>query len=85
VGKFTEFKAAFAASTNAFDVIETNYAAANNVKKSAIRQKALDLGLISNPVADEKFIKVLRRSVDAADPVMTQKFQTLAGFSASTP
>ena len=85
VGKFNQFKAGFATSTNAFDTIETNYNRANEAKKAAIRQKALDLGLISSPVADEKFIRALRRSVDANDPVITQKFQTLADFTATAP
>jgi len=79
--QFAEFKTMFVVATNSFDTIEGNYAAASDPKKTAIHQKAIELGLISGPVAGDKFIKVLRRAVDANDPVVTKKFQTLAEFS----
>jgi hypothetical protein len=46
---------------------------------------ALDLGLISEAVADGTFIKVLRRSFDPNDAVITQNFKTLADFSSRNP
>ncbi|HEV2693316.1 MAG TPA: hypothetical protein VG347_10520 [Verrucomicrobiae bacterium] len=64
-----------------FGLIQKNYAAATSAQKLAIRQKALALGLIPSLTPDETFIKVLRRSVDANDPVMTQKFKTLSEFN----
>jgi hypothetical protein len=81
VAQFAEFKAAFVVATNTFDTIQTKYTASSEVRRAAIRQKALTLGLINGPVAGDKFIKVLRRAVDANDPVVTQKFQALADFS----
>ena len=85
VTQFETFKAGFAISTNAFDMIQKNYDSAGDAKKAVIRQKAITLGLLSEPVPHEKFIIVLRRSVDANDPVITQKFKTLAEFAAQAP
>jgi hypothetical protein len=85
VAQFAVFKATFAVATNTFGTIQTNYAAASEDRRSAIRQKAIDLGLINAPVTDGQFIKVLRRAVDAGDPVATQKFKTLAEFSSQVP
>ena len=81
VTQFAEFTNRLSINTNSFDTIEKNYFAASVERKAAIRQKAVDLGLIDGLVADKKFIKILRRSVDANDPVVTQKFRILADFS----
>ena len=51
-------------------------------RKSAIRQQALELGLLAAPVPDDKFIRTLRRSVDANDAAKTARFRKLAEFCA---
>lgn len=80
LNQFKQFKIRIDAGTNYFNTIETNYNTGSPSTKESIRKQATELGLITGPVADEKFIKVLRRSFDANDPVIMQKFQTLADF-----
>jgi hypothetical protein len=85
VAQFSQFMAEFPKATNTFDTIQKNYATASDARKAAIRQKAFDFGLITKPEEDAKFIKILRRSVDANNPAVTAKFQTLADFSSQAP
>jgi hypothetical protein len=75
----------FRNGTYYFNTIETNYNADSPAKKEAIRKQATELGLITEPVADEKFIRVLRRSFDPNDAVKTRNFKTLADFSSQAP
>jgi hypothetical protein len=82
---FVRYKGLWKGSTNAFDTIEANYATASPVKKDAIRKRAAELGLIVGEVSEDKFIKILRRSVDGNDAAITQKFRQLADFSVQTP
>jgi hypothetical protein len=85
VNQFDQFRARFDAGTSSFDTIEMNYNAGSTAKREAIQKRAIEQGLIAAPVAEGKFIRVLRRSFDANDPVVTKKFQTLADFSSQTP
>ncbi len=85
LNQFKEFKEQFAAGTNYFSLIEANYNSGSTAKQEAIRTRATGLNLVSGPVTDDTFIRVLRRSFDATDPVILQKFQSLAEFSAQTP
>jgi hypothetical protein len=85
LNQFKQFKDRFVAGTNYFDTIETNYNAGSPAKRDSIRKMALDLGLINEAVADGTFIKVLRRSFDPNDAVITQNFKTLADFSSRKP
>jgi hypothetical protein len=80
VEQFEKFKAALPVAINTFDQIRNSYSAASVDKKSAIRQKALDLGLLATPVDDAGFIRALRRQVDANNPTVTANFQKLAEF-----
>lgn len=82
VENFANFKVNWPIATNAFIRIQKNYAVASEAKQAAIRQKALDLELIGEPVAAGKFIRALRRAVDANNPETIEKFQMLAEFSA---
>jgi len=83
--RFTQFMNGFRNGTYYFNTIETNYNADSPAKKEAIRKQATELGLITEPVADEKFIRVLRRSFDPNDAVKTRNFKTLADFSSQAP
>jgi hypothetical protein len=83
VTQFENFRINLGQSGKAMDRIKANYLAADAVKKTAIRQKALDLGLTPELVADETFIVKLNRALDPGDPVVTQKFKALADFSAA--
>ena len=85
VNQFDQFRARFDAGTGSFDTIEMNYKAGSTAKREAIQKRAIELDLIAAPVAEAKFIRVLRRSFDANDPVITEKFQALANFSSQTP
>ena len=85
VNQFDQFRARFDAGTGSFDTIEMNYKAGSTAKREAIQKRAIELDLIAAPVAEAKFIRVLRRSFDANDPAITQKFQTLAASSSQNP
>lgn len=81
VEQFKAFKAALPVAINTFDQIQNAYNGASADRKVAIRQKAVDLGLLPAPVDDTRFIRTLRRSVDANDAAVTAKFKTLAEFA----
>jgi hypothetical protein len=85
VNQFAEFRKHWTQSTNSFGTIETTYGAATPPEREVIRNKAAELGLITGTVDDQNFIRILRRAVDANDPEVTRKFQTLAEFCAATP
>jgi hypothetical protein len=79
--QFTQFKTSFTAQTDNFARIQSAYTRADVNKRAAIRQKALDLGLLTEPVDDQQFIRTLRRSVDATKPEVTESLNALADFS----
>jgi hypothetical protein len=81
VNEFSKFKTVFTNETDSFDIIETAYLAAKPDQRTQIRDRALQLGLIQQPVEDAQFVKYLRRGVDANDPVIAQKLKALAEFS----
>jgi hypothetical protein len=81
VSKFSEYKTVFTNETDLFGIIGNAYLAANAEQRTQIRAKALQLGLTTQPVEDAQFVKYLRRSVDANDPVIAQNLKTLAEFS----
>lgn len=85
VKQFETFKAELGANIDTFKQIETAYAAASTERKSAIHQKALELGLLTTPVAEDKFIRTLRRGVDANNAAVTARFKALAEFCAQSP
>ncbi len=85
VRQFNEFRERFDEGTDYFNTIETNYNAGSSARKESVRQKALELGLISGAVPDEKFINKLRQAFDANDAEVTGKFKTLAEFSSRAP
>jgi hypothetical protein len=85
LNQFTQFMKRINEGTDYANTIETNYNAGSPSKKEAIRKQALELGLITGPVADEKFINKLRQAFDATKAEVTQKFKTLAEFSSRTP
>lgn len=86
VNQFTNFVVQFDFATRYFNTVKANFnEPADADKKAAIQQKAVDLGLISAPVADDKFTKSLRRMVDATRPEIVQKFKTLAEYSSDAP
>lgn len=85
INQFKQFRARFNAGTNCFNTIETNYSTGSSAKKEAIRNRATALGLVTGPVPEGNFIRLLRRSFDATDPVIMQKFQTLADFCTRSP
>jgi hypothetical protein len=85
VNDFSQFKTNFTNETNSFDLIEKAYLAAKPQRRAQIRDQALQLGLIEQPVEDARFIKTLRRTVDATNPVIARKLKTLAEFSTATP
>jgi len=80
VKQFESFKANLDENVDTFKQIENAYATASADRKSAIRQQALELGLLAAPVPDDKFIRTLRRSVDANDAAKTARFKKLAEF-----
>lgn len=85
LNQFQQFQKGFVDQTACFNLVKTNYNAAAPDRRLAIRNQAAQLGLVSGTVADEAFIKELRRSVGAEDTPLSQKFKDLADFSAQTP
>ena len=83
--EFSQFKTNFVVETNSFGTIQKAYLAAKPDRQAQIRAKALELGLLDQPIEAKQFIKNLRRKVDATDPAIMQKLKTLAEFSAQTP
>lgn len=82
--EFTQFKMQFSLQKGVFETIQAAFLAADSARRTQIRQKASELGLVGGAVEEQNFIKTLRRSVDATDPVVTQKLKTLAEFSSQT-